>query len=116
MTQILVIEGDEETIAKLREKLDSLESLRVCGLFHLMKSRCDCPDERDGRHSGKITALGPRFRWFVHRKCGKPTRGTQVPKNLLRRDELKPWRGRSGPEVVIDSLFMHDYGTERGES
>lgn len=116
MTKLLIIEGDDETIAKLKARLNSVESLRVVGLFHLMRTRCDCPEERIGRHIGRAVALGPRLRWFVHRKCGKPTRGVNVPKNLLSRNEIKPWKTGNGPEVVIDSLFMHDYGTERGES
>lgn len=116
MTKLLIIEGDDETIERLRQKLDAVDSLRVTGLFHLMRTRCSCPEERIGRHIGRALALGPRFRWFVHRTCGKPTPGTQAPKNLLDRNELKPWRSSAGPEVVIDSLFMHDYGTERGET
>lgn len=115
MTKLLIIEGDDETIERLRQKLDAVDSLRVTGLFHIMRTRCNCPDEWVGRHIGKWTSLGTKFKWFVHRTCGKPTPGTHVPKNLLSRNELKPWRSAAGPEVVIDSLFMHDYGTERGE-
>ena len=115
--KILLIEGDDEIIARLSERLNANEHLRVVGLFHVMRTRCRCTenDFDTGKHRGQLSSMGPKFKWWVHRVCGKPTPGLQTPKTLLSRDEIKPRTVQAGPEIVIDSLFMHDYGTERGE-
>lgn len=115
MTQLLLIEGDDATIAKLREKLDAVEGLRAVGLFQAMKSRCVCPDDLSGRHPGKLSSMGPRFRWWVHRGCGKPSGGIHWIGNMLNRGEIKPSPRPNEPQIVIDSLHAHDYGFHKEE-
>lgn len=111
MTKMILIMGDDETIAKLAAKIEDRPSaptpLRIVGLFHVMRTRCSCPDDLSGRHHGKLSTLGPRFRWWVHRKCGKPTTGLHRVNNLL---EDSAGRQTEGPKIVIDSVSLHDYG------
>lgn len=115
MTKILLIEGDDDIIADLRAKIENSvklsERMRIVGLFHVMRTRCTCPDDITGRHHGKLSSRGPRFLWWVHRGCGKPTGGLHSPLgNLINHADVKPRGYESGPEIVVDSITIHDYG------
>lgn len=114
MTQMILIEADDEIIARLRAKIDATDSMRVVGLFQAMKSRCTCPDDLSGRHTGKLSSLGARFKWWVHRGCGKPIWGIHRAGNMLGYDEIKPQKTKE-PRIVIDSISLHDYGFHREE-
>ena len=108
MTQMILIMGDDETIKRLRDKLTATDSLKVVGLFQAMRTRCTCPDDLTGRHQGKLSSLGPRFKWWVHRKCGRPTSGLHRVGNMLDGTLTEPKTGE--PRIVIDSVSLHDYG------
>jgi len=107
MTQMILIAADDETIARLRTKIDATDSMQVVGIFHAMRTRCTCPDDITGRHHGKLSSLGPRFKWWVHRGCGKPIPGIHRVGNLL--GAIK-FQRNSEPLVVIDSVVIHDHG------
>lgn len=118
MTQILMIEADDATIAKLRDKIDESQSMRVVGLFQLMRTRCNCVvnDFDNGKHRGRLSFKGPRFKWFIHTGCGKPVKGNHSwVGNLLDRSQIKPRQNDKEPDVVIDSITLHDYGFYKGE-
>jgi hypothetical protein len=116
MTQILMIEADDETIAKLRVKIDGVGTMRVVGLFQLMRTRCKCPDDMTGRHRGKLSSKGQRFKWWIHRGCGKPTPGSHPwIGNMLDQSEIKPRKTDDEPRIVVDSISIHDFGFHNGE-
>ncbi len=109
MTQYLLLEVDldDDRVAKLVDKLDSPESLRIVGIFQVPRTRCKCPDDRFNRHGGKLSSLGTKYRWWVHRECGRPTGGILRLGNIIKRNiTYNP----NVPRVVVDAVMIHDEG------
>ena len=106
---ILIEVDSDEAADKLAAKFATLSTARVAGIFQVPRTRCKCPDDMTGRHRGKLSSRGVRFKWWVHRGCGKVSGGNLSPiGNLLPASERRATP--NAPTILVDSINGHDLG------
>lgn len=109
---ILIEVDDDEAAEKLVAKFSSLRGARIAGMFQVPKARCRCDnfELRFGRRvpAEKRSLRGRLFGWWVHDKCGRPTHGSQLTKNLLKPEQVT--HSVQAPETYVPQLTLWDRG------
>lgn len=112
MRLILIEVDDDEAAEKLVARFNERKTARVAGMFQVPKSRCRCPnhDIRFGRQvpAEKRSLRGRMFGWWVHDKCGRPTHGQQLTKNLIKPEGVT--HSVQAPPTYVIGLTLWDRG------